>query len=154
MMSLAAEREGEGLSRERSGGGSGLEAGAREGGPGGERGHGEVPAVEKAKPGLILLANWQAEMGRRGKMDCKFVCPSCGNTASPNDFKAAGADHQRAPVECIGRVKPKVMAGGEFEAGSNGGCDWAAFGLIDICIVHIDLGDKQVPVFAFAESKP
>ena len=101
-------------------------------------------------PDTMLLAHWQAEMERRGKLDCKFVCPSCGNRASPNDFKAAGGDPQRAPVECIGRVAPAKMANGEFEPGPLGGCDWAAFGLLNICPVQIDLGDRTTPVFAFA----
>ena len=87
----------------------------------------------------VPLAEWQAEMGRRGKADCKFRCPQCGNEASPADFKAAGADPQRAPQECIGRVDPKL-----------GGCDWAAFGLFDTCPQHVDLGDRTIPVFAFA----
>jgi hypothetical protein len=91
------------------------------------------------------LAAWQDEMDRRGRMDCKFVCPACGNEASPNDFKALGADPQRAPQECIGRVLPRD------EWGDPEPCDWAAFGLLDICTVHVDLGDKTVPVFAFAE---
>ena len=85
------------------------------------------------------LADWQAEMERRGKLECKFVCPRCGNEASPADFKRAGTDPQRAPQECIGRVDPAL-----------GGCDCAAFGLIDICPVHIETGGKSVPVFAFA----
>ncbi len=98
----------------------------------------------------IPLADWQDEMVKRGKLDCKFICPACSTVASPNDFKAAGGDPQDAPQKCIGRVRPKVMAAGQFEPGPDGGCDWTAFGLIDICTVHIDLGDKVIPVFAFA----
>lgn len=101
----------------------------------------------------IPLAEWQDEMEKRGKLDCKFVCPACGNEASPADFIAAGADPQRAPQECIGRVNPKVMAGGKFEPGPNGGCDWAAFGLFDLCTTHIEVDGKPVPVFAFADQQ-
>jgi hypothetical protein len=100
----------------------------------------------------IPLGDWQAEMERRGKMDCKFVCPSCGNQASPNDFKAAGGDPHHAPQMCIGRVRPKVMAQGKFESGPDGGCAWAAFGLFDICTVHVECDGKAIPVFAFAET--
>jgi hypothetical protein len=89
----------------------------------------------------FALKEWQDEMDRRGRLACKFVCPSCGHEASPADFKAAGADPQRAPQECIGRVDSKL-----------GGCDWAAFGLFDICTVHVDTGDKKIAVFAFAEA--
>lgn len=112
-----------------------------------------MTAHEDLPTGLISLADWQAEMAKRGKLDCKFVCPACGHEASPTDFRAAGADPQRAPVECVGRVAPKVMGDGEFVPGPLGGCDWAAFGLFDICTVHVDAGDgtKPVAVFAFAE---
>jgi hypothetical protein len=88
------------------------------------------------------LKDWQAEMEKRGKLDCKFRCPQCGNEASPADWKAAGGDLQRAPQECIGRLDVKL-----------GGCNWAAFGLIDICSTHIDTGGgKATPVFAFADA--
>jgi hypothetical protein len=98
---------------------------------------------------ITPLAEWQAEMERRGKLDCKFVCPACGNEASPNDFKAVGADLQRAPVECIGRLN---LDGGE---GLNlPDCTWAAFGLLDICTVHVESAHgKPTPVFAFAPSE-
>ena len=100
----------------------------------------------------VPLAEWQAEMERRGKLDCKFLCPACGNVASAADFKRAGASIQRAPVECIGRVAPAKMANGEYEPGPLGGCDWAAYGLLDLCKAHIEMPDgKVVPVFAFAE---
>lgn len=101
----------------------------------------------------IKLGDWQAEMEKRGKLDCRFVCPACGATASPNDFMALGADYQRASTECIGRVAPRKMAGGEFDPGPSGGCDWAAWGLFDICPVHLDVPGKDEPVavFAFAE---
>ena len=67
----------------------------------------------------------------------KFVCPKCGNIASGEDFKNAGADVNDMYSCCIGRyTKDK-------------GCDWAAFGLFDICSVHVD----GIPVFDFATSK-
>jgi hypothetical protein len=97
----------------------------------------------------ITLEEFLAEMERRGKLDCKFVCPHCGNTASPNDWTAAGGDPQRAPHECIGRLDPKVMAGGEFVAGPNGGCDWAAFGLFS-GPVFVVTAAKRIATFEFA----
>lgn len=68
----------------------------------------------------------------------KFVCPHCGNVASGIEFKEAGADINSIYCECIGRyVKDK-------------GCDWAAYGLFDICTVHVD-GN---PAFEFYEEEP
>lgn len=64
----------------------------------------------------------------------KFVCPKCGNIAGGFEFKNAGAEINSIYTECIGRhVKGK-------------GCDWAAYGLFDICTVHVD----GMPVFEFA----
>jgi hypothetical protein len=88
----------------------------------------------------VPLADWQGEMDKRGRLDCKFRCPKCGHEASPADFERAGADPNSAPQQCIGRVLNGV------------GCDWAAFGLLDICTTHVDLGHKVIPVFAFAEA--
>lgn len=77
---------------------------------------GSLPVAEgrsrmsEAKP-PTPLAEWQAEMERRGKLDCKFVCPVCGNVASPNDWKALLPDldrPDRAVVECIGRAMPRA----------------------------------------------
>lgn len=67
----------------------------------------------------------------------KFRCPRCGNIASGQDFKDAGADLYNVNSECIGRyVKGK-------------GCDWASNGLIDICKVHV----AGYPVFEFAQGE-
>ena len=99
------------------------------------------------------LEEWQAEVERRGKLDCKFVCPRCGTTASPNDFKALGVNPERAAKECIGRVRPAKMAGGEHEPGPDGGCDWAAFGLFQgPAFVALPDGSRA-PVFEFAEQE-
>ena len=65
----------------------------------------------------------------------RFKCPKCGNIASGQEFKKVGKTPNNMYCECIGRyVKDK-------------GCDWAAYGLLDICTVHVD-GE---PVFEFAE---
>lgn len=84
------------------------------------------------------LEEWLSEAERRfGKAieNWKFKCPRCGNIASGQEFKDAGAEPNSIYCECIGRhVKGK-------------GCDWAAYGLFDICTVHVD----GYPVFEFAE---
>ncbi len=82
---------------------------------------------------------WRMEGRKRFGLDFenwKFKCPKCGNVASGAEFKEAGAEPNAIYSECIGRyVKGK-------------GCDWAAYGLFDICTVHVD----GVPVFDFAPS--
>ena len=65
----------------------------------------------------------------------RFKCPRCGNIASIQEFKDAGAKHaDDAAKNCIGRFV------------NDRGCDWAAYGLFDICSVHVD----GIPVFEFA----
>lgn len=76
----------------------------------------------------------------------KFVCPSCGNVQTPQDFVDAGIDKEEAGSKsyqgCIGRtVKDK-------------GCDWAAYGLFGTMgkgrtVIKPD--GKEVEVFDFAE---
>lgn len=81
---------------------------------------------------------WLAEGERRfGKYleDYKFKCPKCGNIASGQEFKNAGAKSNDMYQNCIGRFVPGK------------GCDWAAYGLFDICKVHVD----GIPVFEFAD---
>lgn len=64
-------------------------------------------------PDSMVIAEWRAEFERLGDLDCKFVCPNCGLTSSPNDFGEVGAHPERAAKECIGRHI------------SERGCDWA-----------------------------
>ena len=91
---------------------------------------------------IFTLEEWQAEGKRRygeNIEDWKFKCPHCGNIASGKEFKDAGAEPNDMYQTCIGRhTKGK-------------GCDWAAFGLFDICKVHVKSGDKEIPVFEFGE---
>lgn len=80
----------------------------------------------------------------------RFICPSCGNVASPKDFQAVGADPQMAPTNCIGRTMhpmPKPRKG-------KTPCDWAAFGLLGnlgkgLTVVLED--GKEIETFALAE---
>ena len=66
----------------------------------------------------------------------RFRCPHCGNIASGAEFRNAGASSDVIYCECIGRyVRQK-------------GCNWAAYGLFDICNVHVD----GHPVFEFADA--
>ena len=80
---------------------------------------------------------WLAEGKRLFGKDCtkwRFRCPRCGNVATGQEFKDAGAEPNAIYRECIGRhVEGK-------------GCNWAAYGLFDICTVHVD----GIPVFEFA----
>ena len=68
----------------------------------------------------------------------RFKCPKCGHVATGQDFKDAGLKPDIMYSCCIGRFKPGV------------GCDWAAYGLFDICTVHVMSGEKLIPVFEFA----
>lgn len=86
------------------------------------------------------LEEWKAEGEKLFGKDLrnwKFKCPSCGNIAAGKEFCDIGEDPNAMYCECIGRhVKGK-------------GCDWAAYGLFDICKVHVD----GKPVFEFAKEE-
>lgn len=106
-------------------------------------------------------------LDRFGKdpMEWRFVCPFCGNVASPRDFEQAGVaatDAHRASVECIGRV---VGARGGMRAGAETlpdgkpaqPCDWVAWGLFGnlgkgpIVVRVVDGEEHETQAFAFAE---
>lgn len=107
---------------------------------------------------VMELAEFQAEMERRGKLDCKFVCPICGHAASPNDWKALLpdlTDPGRAARECIGRVMPadQVIPGlvSTDRKRTDEPCDYAAWGLFDLCKAAVRLPEGNViGVFEFA----
>lgn len=84
---------------------------------------------------------WRAEGTRRFGKDpenWKFICPSCGRVNTGQEFKAAGAEPNDMYVCCIGRFDETK------------GCDWAAYGLFDICTSEVE----GIPVFEFAEVEP
>ena len=71
-------------------------------------------------------------------MRWRFKCPKCGNVATVAEFKDVGAKSpDDATKNCIGRYTREK------------GCDWASYGLFDICTVHVD----GFPVFEFAPYK-
>lgn len=104
------------------------------------------------------LAEWLAELEKRGGPDCKFVCPICGNVASPNGWRELRADvsPDRAAVECIGRLLAPQFRRRAFPTerepdAPERPCDYAAFGLLNVCKVEVEFPDgKTVGVFEFA----
>lgn len=65
-----------------------------------------------------------------------FVCPSCGDVATAQDFKDADADPNQVGKECLGRALG-VLKRQQPEGGYQGrGCDWTAYGLFrgPLCI--------------------
>lgn len=106
----------------------------------------------------IPYAEWVDEMARRGKLDCKFVCPVCGNAASPNDWRALipDAPADRALRECIGRAMPRAETRAAFPTQEQPDaperpCDYAAFGLFRLCTVAVEReSGEPTPIFEFA----
>lgn len=104
----------------------------------------------------FTLAAWRAEAARRGHgnmLDCRMLCPLCGNVATPRQFKEAGADPGRAAQECIGRV---IGARGTLHSKRPvpQPCDWAGFGLFGTLNggVFVTMEDgTQINAFSFAE---
>jgi hypothetical protein len=83
-------------------------------------------------------ADLMAECVRRFGQDAKqwaFVCPTCGDVATIQDFIDAG-DGNKAGQECIGRLlgspEAKRVKGRRACGPAKGhrGCNWAAFGLL------------------------
>lgn len=99
------------------------------------------------------LEEWTAEAQRRFGPDhtkWRFVCPLCGNVASGQEFKDAGAEPHAMYQECIGRYRGGRSA---FEETGEGPCDYAAYGLLQFAPVRVDAGgEKPTMAFAFAEA--
>lgn len=113
-------------------------------------------SVEGKPP--VPLEEWQAEVIRLGKFDCKFRCPICGNEASINDWKALvpDAEPDRALTECIGRTMPRDQRRNAFAQNAPDApeqpCDYAAFGLFNLCTASVERPNGKItPVFEFAE---
>lgn len=84
------------------------------------------------------VEEWREEGTRRfgpDPVNWKFKCPACGRVASGQELKDAGAELDDIYVHCIGRYDKTK------------GCDWAAYGLFDICTTEVN----GMPVFDFAE---
>lgn len=77
-----------------------------------------------------LVAEARARFGEDG-LKWSFRCPHCGDDATAQDFKDAGADPNRVGQECIGRslgaLKGPATKTGKGQA--ERGCDWTAYGL-------------------------
>lgn len=75
-----------------------------------------MTTTETTERPLIDLAAYHALARAAG---WRFVCPRCGNVATPDDFRAIGANPLSAAEECIGRSDASDVE-----------CDWAAYGLL------------------------
>lgn len=79
-------------------------------------------------------------------MQWKFICPSCGHTASVQDWKDAGAPEGAVAFSCIGRYLPECN---EAFAKGDGPCNYAGGGLIRLNPIDVD----GRPTFAFVEQE-
>lgn len=107
-----------------------------------------------------LLAEATARFGEDPKKFA-FICPSCKDVASIQDFIDAGADPGLAGQECIGRSLGALARG--KKPGKDGivrgsrGCDWCAYGLfrgpwLITMPAEGDKPERQVGSFALAEA--
>jgi hypothetical protein len=100
------------------------------------------------------LDEFNAEGVRRfgeDRRNWRFACPMCGNVATPGEFKARGADPERAATECIGRTFAPMPKPEKRKRP----CDWAAYGLFRTCgrgqLVRFPDGHES-EAFAFADA--
>lgn len=85
----------------------------------------------------------------------RFVCPGCGHVQSIEDFrrhKDAGATPESARCECIGRYTAGKSWANDNPRKTGGPCDYAGYGLLNICPIKVIGGDKTTYSFAFDES--
>jgi hypothetical protein len=104
-------------------------------------------------------ADFLAEAARRFGDDPKkwaFTCPRCGDVATPQDFKDAGADPNRIGQQCIGRQLGALSGSKPTKDGGQSlasrGCDWTAYGLFHGPWTVVTPEGKQMYSFRFAEA--
>ena len=78
-----------------------------------------------------------------------FVCPTCKDVATAQDFKDADADPQRVGQECIGRSLGCLN--GAQKGWTGRGCDWTAYGLFPGPWLITLPDGREVRGFALAE---
>jgi hypothetical protein len=114
----------------------------------------ELSETQGQKITEMTKDEWYArgtELFGAGYLDWRFVCPACGHIASVRDFKQykdQGANPNTATCECIGRYdghESVVM-------GTAKPCNYAGYGLFDLCPVRVMDGDKVIKCFAFDTS--
>lgn len=117
-----------------------------------------VPISEVSIPGgqgIIRMTKqeWQAKGEKLfgpNTMDWRFVCPACGNVASIRDFHAykdKGAKADSATCNCIGRYDGHI----NVVMGTAKPCNYAGYGLFNLCPVIVVDGEHEIRCFAFDE---
>lgn len=101
-----------------------------------------------------LVAEARARFGEDA-LKWSFRCPNCGDDATAQDFKGAGADPNRVGQECIGRSLGALRqpAGPSGRNRGGRGCDWTAYGLFGgpWTVVVPAQGDKpEREIYGFA----
>ncbi|MET8864637.1 VVA0879 family protein [Nonomuraea sp. NPDC004580] len=105
---------------------------------------------------VMTNADWRAEGTRRFGDDIQqwqFECASCGNIATPADFKTLGADGRRAPFDCIGRVLKEIEPERKID-GNSQPCNWTTGGLFRLSSLwEVEAKNGQPSlVFPFADA--
>lgn len=100
----------------------------------------------------ISYDQWSSEGARRygdDRMAWRFVCPSCGHVATPDDWQKAGASEGAIAFSCVGRWSGVNKQA--FAREGNGPCNYAGGGLFRINPVLIDRDGREHSVFDFAD---
>ena len=102
-----------------------------------------------------LMAEAKERFGE-DQLKWAFECPHCGDVATFQDFKDAGAEAHLTGQECIGRTLGALDRSVKKYTGR--GCDWAAYGLFSgpwfvVMPAEGDKPERKVASFPFAEAK-
>jgi hypothetical protein len=106
-------------------------------------------------PTTMTVEEWRAEGERRfGTMDSmhwKFKCPICGHSATPADWKEAGALEGAVAFSCVGRWIPGCK--GTMDKPGKGPCNYSGGGLFKLNPVTVINEDgNEHHIFEFAQA--
>lgn len=116
-------------------------------------------ATTRTPPTTLTYDEWKAEGERRfgpNMLTWRFVCPGCKNEQSAEDFrpfKDAGATTNSAYGQCLGRFLPKAQSRSWLHDTPRPGvrCDYASFGLFNICTTFVQPPDGPLTPIAVFE---
>ena len=103
----------------------------------------------------ISREQWEAEgeaLFGPDQMTWRFVCPSCGHVATPQDWKDAGATQGAVAFSCVGRW---LSTAEDAFTKTGGPCNYAGGGLIGLNpVVVVEPDEKErVAIFDFAQKE-
>ena len=101
---------------------------------------------------ILSEAEWREEGVKKFGPDTskwRFVCPTSGHLATPEDWRAVKAPHKSIAFSCVGGWMPESTA--TLGEKGKGPCNYAGGGLFRLNPVLVKTGAVEHQMFDFAD---